>query len=125
MLKFFKCKHCGNIAIKAVDSGVGLVCCGEPMEELIANTEDAATEKHLPVVTKSEGAIHVEVGEVEHPMTEEHHISFIAIEKPCGYYMQPLDPGKPAHATFSCKNPDKVKNVYEYCNLHGLWKTTL
>ena len=35
-IKLYKCAHCGNIAIKVVDSGVPLVCCGEPMEELVA-----------------------------------------------------------------------------------------
>ena len=32
------------------DAGVKPVCCGEPMTELVANTTDAATEKHVPVV---------------------------------------------------------------------------
>ncbi|MEF9841766.1 MAG: desulfoferrodoxin, partial [Raoultibacter sp.] len=50
-LQFFKCLHCGNIAVKPFDAGVPLVCCGDKMEELIANTVDAAVEKHVPVVT--------------------------------------------------------------------------
>lgn len=49
-LKFYKCMHCGNIAIKPFDAGVPLVCCGEKMTELTANTTDAAVEKHVPVV---------------------------------------------------------------------------
>ena len=47
-LKFYKCMHCGNIAIKPFDAGVPLVCCGEKMTELTANTTDAAVEKHVP-----------------------------------------------------------------------------
>ena len=46
-LKFYKCMHCGNIAIKPFDAGVPLVCCGEKMTELTANTTDAAVEKHV------------------------------------------------------------------------------
>ena len=67
--KFYKCRHCGNVAMKVVDSGVQLVCCGEPMEELVPNTVDAAGEKHLPVVTNVDDCrLHVKVGSVEHPM---------------------------------------------------------
>ena len=35
--KFFKCRHCGNVIHKVVDSKVMVVCCGEVMEELIPN----------------------------------------------------------------------------------------
>ena len=68
-LKFYKCMHCGNIAIKPFDSGVPLVCCGEQMTELTANTTDAAVEKHVPVVRVDGANVHVEVGSTLHPMT--------------------------------------------------------
>ena len=51
-VKFFKCKHCGNVIVKFVDSGVPVVCCGEKMEELKANTVEASVEKHLPALTR-------------------------------------------------------------------------
>ena len=44
----YRCKHCGNIIIKLVDSSVPVVCCGEKMEELIPASVDAAVEKHVP-----------------------------------------------------------------------------
>lgn len=119
-MKFFKCNKCGRVAIELVSGAGKMVCCGEEMEELKANSTDAAVEKHVPVVTKTDTGIEVTVGEAEHPMTEEHQIDAIIIDKGCGYYVKPLDPGKPAHAIFDC-NPDKVKAVYAYCNLHGLW----
>ena len=60
--KFYRCRHCGNVIIKFVDSGVPVVCCGEQMEELIPNTVDASNEKHVPVVKMAEnGRIKVEV----------------------------------------------------------------
>ncbi len=121
MVKFYKCNKCGNVVIKGVDSGVALSCCGEEMTELVPNTEDAATEKHVPVLSTREGAVHVEVSSVEHPMTEEHSIKFIVIDKGCSYFFKPLDPGKKAEADFSCNHPDKIKGAYAYCNLHGLW----
>ena len=51
MTKFYKCNRCGNVAIKVVDSGVPMVCCGEKMELLEPNVVDASGEKHMPVVS--------------------------------------------------------------------------
>ena len=49
--KFYICKHCGNIIAKVKDAGVPVICCGEPMSEIIPGTTDAAVEKHVPVWT--------------------------------------------------------------------------
>ena len=43
-LKFFVCTHCGNLAGMVYSSGVPMICCGEPMKELVPNTVDAAGE---------------------------------------------------------------------------------
>ena len=80
-VKFYKCAHCGNIVMKVVDKKVPVMCCGAKMEELVPNTEDAAGEKHVPVITKIDDCrVKVEVGSVAHPMLPEHHISFIYVE---------------------------------------------
>ena len=121
--KFYKCNHCGNVIIKAVDSGVPVVCCGEKMVELTANTVDASLEKHVPVVTRLDDCrIKVEVGSVAHPMTEEHHIAFIYVETENGGMRISLK-DKPEAVFCTCN--DIPIAVYEYCNLHGLWKTEL
>ena len=120
---FFKCNLCGNVIVKAVDSGVPVVCCGEKMVELTANTVEASVEKHLPVVTKIDDChIKVEVGSVAHPMTPEHHIAFIYVETEKGGMK--IDLSEKPEAVF-CTCADKPVAVYEYCNLHGLWKTEL
>ena len=49
--KFYICRHCGNIIGMIKNSGVPVVCCGEKMQELVANSVDAAVEKHVPVAT--------------------------------------------------------------------------
>ena len=49
-MKFYRCEHCGNIIIKLHDSGVPVVCCGQPMTEMVPGTVDASLEKHVPVV---------------------------------------------------------------------------
>ncbi|MDD7552460.1 MAG: desulfoferrodoxin family protein [Candidatus Cryptobacteroides sp.] len=117
--KFYKCRHCGNVAIKVVDSTVPLVCCGEKMEELKVNTVEVGAEKHLPVIEKmDECTLRVKVGSTEHPMTPEHHISAICLETEDGIQIAyPKD--KPV-VEFQTQSP--VKAVYAYCNLHGLWK---
>ena len=43
-MKFYKCMHCGNVAVKVHDAGVPLVCCGEKMKELIAGESDGAAD---------------------------------------------------------------------------------
>ena len=121
--KFYKCRHCGNVIVKLVNSGVPVVCCGEKMEELVAGVTDGAVEKHLPVVTRLEGnLLKVEVGSVAHPMSPEHHISFIYLETENGGQFVELK-DKP-EAVFNIAG-DRPVAVYEYCNLHGLWKTVL
>jgi len=122
--KFFRCKHCGNLLGLIDNKGVPLVCCGEKMEELIPNTVDAAVEKHLPVVTVDGNIISVEVGSVPHPMTEEHHIEFIYVQTKNGGQRKCLKIDSPAKASFAFVDDEPIE-VFEYCNLHGLWKVNI
>ncbi len=124
-IEFYRCEHCGNIAVKVVDSGVPLFCCGEAMGKLEAGVVDAAKEKHVPAVTVEGGVVSVCVGEVEHPMTPEHYIQLICLVSEQGYQLAPLaSDGKP-EARFALVEGDKPLAVYEYCNLHGLWVAEL
>lgn len=123
--KFYRCRICGNIIIKVVDGGATPVCCGEEMKELQPNVTDGAGEKHLPVIEKIEDCkIRVKVGSEPHPMMDEHHIVFIYVETFHGGILKYLKTDAPAEATFCVKKEDVVA-VYEYCNIHGLWKTTV
>ena len=122
-VKFFKCNHCGNVIVKAVDGGVVPFCCGEKMTELTANTVEASQEKHLPVVEKIDNCKYrIKVGSVEHPMTPEHYIQWIDIQTTGGIQRVQLTPSDKPEATFTINDGDSVVAVYEYCNLHGLWK---
>lgn len=121
--KFYICKHCGNMIGMIKSSGVNVVCCGDPMTELKPNTVEASQEKHLPVVTVEGNIVKVKVGSVEHPMTEEHHISWIYLETEQGGQRKKLAVGSKPEAEFALAGGDKVVGVYEYCNLHGLWLT--
>lgn len=124
--KFFICKHCGNIIEKVKDSGVPVVCCGEAMAELVANTSDGAQEKHVPVVTVDGNKVEVTVGSVTHPMTDEHYIAWIYLEtNHGGLHRKCLDSSDAPKATFFLSEGEKAVAAYEYCNLHGLWKAEL
>ncbi|MBR4844179.1 MAG: desulfoferrodoxin [Alistipes sp.] len=121
--KFYKCEMCGNVVVKLVDSKVPLMCCGKKMEELVPNTVDASNEKHVPVVTYLDNnSIKVQVGSVAHPMEAEHHIAFIYVETDKGGIKVDLS-DKPE--AIIALGDAKAVAVYEYCNLHGLWKTEL
>ena len=120
--KFYICEHCGNLIGMINDAGVPMVCCGEKMVELVPNTTDAATEKHVPDVKVEGNKVMVTVGSVEHPMVTEHFIEWILVESKEGIQVKWLKAGqKPTH-TFVLAEGDELVAVYEYCNLHGLWK---
>ncbi|HCT64129.1 MAG TPA: desulfoferrodoxin [Lachnospiraceae bacterium] len=122
--KFFVCKHCGNLIGMIENSGVPIVCCGEKMTELVANTVDASLEKHTPVVNVNGDKVEVTVGSVEHPMLDEHFIKWIYLETKKGGQRKSLKPGEAPKATFAVADDEPVA-VYAYCNLHGLWKTVI
>ena len=120
-MKFYICEHCGNIITRLVDKGVPVVCCGEPMKELVPGATDGAHEKHVPAVTIEGSTVTVQIGEVEHPMLDAHYIQFIALETAQGSQIRYLKPGDKPAAQFVLAEGDKAIAVYEYCNLHGLW----
>ena len=120
-VKFYRCEHCGNIVVKVVDSGVPLVCCGEPMVELVADSTDAALEKHVPDVHIEGNHVHVNIGSIDHPMTPEHYIQFICLVKDAGYEIHPLQDDMAPRTDFYLGEGEKPLAVYEFCNIHGLW----
>ncbi len=123
-MKSYICNHCGNVVWKIKDAGVPVMCCGKPMEELVANTVEASVEKHLPVVEVDGDIVRVAVGSVEHPMVDVHFIEWIYVETEKGGQYRKLNPGEAPVVEFNVAG-DKAVTVYAYCNLHGLWKTEI
>ena len=120
-LEIYKCEICGNL-VEVLFPGAGaLSCCGQAMTLQVANKVDAATEKHLPVVKDLGDKIEVSVGSVPHPMEEKHYIVFIEVLTDKKVLRKELKPGEEPKAIFKV-SMDKVKEVREYCNIHGLWK---
>ena len=123
-MKVYKCNQCGNVVSMISASGVPVMCCGKKMEEMVPNTVDASTEKHVPVVEVTANKVEVVIGEVQHPMAEEHYIEWIALETEQGIQLKKLNPGEEPTAIFRL-NGEKATAAYAYCNLHGLWKTEI
>ena len=122
-MKFYRCKQCGKIVALVKEVKVPTFCCGEPMQELVPNTEDGAYEKHIPVVSVENGVATVQVGEVTHPMLDAHYIEWIMIKTNFGNQRKVLKPGEKPFAKFALWEGEEVLRALEYCNLHGLYST--
>ncbi|MDO5328887.1 MAG: desulfoferrodoxin family protein [Coriobacteriia bacterium] len=121
-MKFFKCAKCGQIVAMVKETGVPIICCGQPMDEIVANTVDAAVEKHVPVYRVEGNKVVVNIGEADHPMLDEHYIEWVAIQTKLGGQRKTLAPGDKPNCCFRLCDNDELVAVYCYCNLHGLWK---
>lgn len=114
------CRECGNMVEVLRGDGGDLACCGQPMTLLEENTVDAAREKHVPIIEKTDVGYRVSVGSVLHPMEEKHYIEWVELVANGQVYRRYLQPGDAPVAEF----PVMVGQVSarEHCNLHGLWK---
>lgn len=94
---------------------------GAKIQELVSRSVEAATEKHIPVVSVNGNKVNVVVGEAEHPMTAEHFIEWILLKTKQGSQLKKLQVGERPAAEFVLSEGDEVVEAYAYCNLHGLW----
>lgn len=118
-VNYYKCPICGNI-IEVVNGDINRVkCCNKELDLLVANTTDGALEKHVPVYEIDNNEIIIKVGEVIHPMEEKHYIMWISLVTDDKVIRVDLKPGDEPIVRLPY-----IKNaiIYEYCNLHGLWK---
>ncbi len=121
--EIYKCNICGNI-VEVVHEGAGqLVCCGESMALLDEKTEDAGSEKHVPLLEKISGGIRVKVGSVEHPMEDAHFIEWIEVVCNGVACRKFLKAGDAPEADFECGAEVGDVVAREYCSVHGLWKS--
>ncbi|MGB3341661.1 MAG: desulfoferrodoxin [bacterium] len=119
--QIFKCEICGNI-IEILHSGAGqLVCCDQPMKSVVENSEDAAEEKHVPVIERSPEGILVKIGSTPHPMEEKHYIEWVQVIADKESYRKFLSPGNEPEALFRIEADNVIARAY--CNIHGLWKS--
>ena len=117
-IHFYRCESCGIIAYAFGEQAL------PGLKELVPNTVDASGEKHIPVVKVEGDKLVARIGSVDHPMLPEHFIQWVFVETDKGIHRLDLQPGEAPEAVFSIPG-EKPVAVYEYCNLHGLWKTSL
>ena len=121
LFEIYKFEICGNITKIYHEAAGSLSCCGKEMVLQVENTTDAAVEKHVPVITKTEDGFEVKVGETLHPMTADHYIEWIELTvDDCWVTTAFLKPGDEPRITFKACNGKKVE-AKAYCNLHGYW----
>lgn len=123
-LNLYYCETCKNL-VEVLNNNptLKLQCCGKDMKKIEPNTTDAATEKHVPVINIEDNSLFIQVGEVMHPMSEEHYISCIYVVDDLGNYEKiTLTPSDNPEISVEINENAKKINVYSYCNLHGLWK---
>lgn len=118
-MKIYHCESCDKILLNLGEQNGTL-----NKTELVPGSVDAAQEKHVPAVEVKENTVLVKIGEVTHPMLPEHHIEWILLETKKGFQIKYLAPGEAPEAKFEVVEDEPVA-VYEYCNLHGLWKKEL
>ncbi len=89
-------------------------------------TQGPGQEKHVPLIEIKDNGVLVKVGEVEHPMLEEHYIQWVELQVDNDKYKKHLNPGQKPQAFFEVSLPDKAKIVVRsFCTIHGIWKAEL
>lgn len=119
---FYRCEKCGNMVALLKEGGGTMTCCHQEMTKLKPNTSDGATEKHVPDIKVEDGKIKVQIGSTLHPSTPEHYIEWIALVTDDKLQLTYLLPGNDPRAEFDAVESGEI---YEYCNLHGLWKAEI
>ena len=119
-MTFYKCNVCGKV-VEVIKDGEGtLVCCNQEMEKLTEKYEEG--NKHVPVIIRTNDTYIVKVGNVPHPMEENHYISMIELEVDGVKHRKTLKPGDKPEARFNVPEGKIVKAI-EYCTIHGLWRS--
>lgn len=121
--QIYKCDICGNV-VEVTTSGKGtLVCCNQNMTLLESKSKEEGVEKHLPSILKTDTGIRVQIGDVEHPMIENHYIEWIECIVDGNTYRKYLNPGDQPVVEFNISG-DNI-SVRAYCNIHGLWEINI
>ena len=111
--RFYVCPVCGNV-IQATGEAV-VSCCGITLPPLEPEAPDADHQLRAEAV-EDEYFI-----SLDHPMTKDHYISFLAAVSDQGIQLVKLYPEGNAEALFKTS---RVQQLYAYCNRHGLFRVS-
>ena len=124
-LDLYRCNICNNI-IEVLNAGEGeLVCCGSPMEHILAdkNENENLNDKHVPVIEKVIDGYKIRIGSNIHPVIIEHHIQFIQAiskdEKHVKTKFLTIDDLPELNIKCKCESSLWARAL---CNIHGLFK---
>lgn len=120
-IQFYRCPICRSVLELVYDGHHSLNCCSQTMELLKAQETGDAIEYHLPILKHRDGMLYVNVGAKPHPQSEDHHIQFIVLVTKQTVRRSDLRSTSAATAVFSDKDHG---DVYAYCTIHGLYKTS-
>lgn len=121
--KYLRCSICGQLVEVVNDTKAPIICCGEPMEEIVAHTnEQNLNEKHIPQFKIKDKHVDVKIGSIPHPSTTDHFIEWITLETSKGSHTKQLKPGDAPEVVFVLADGELVQAIYAYCNIHSLWK---
>ena len=109
--KFYVCPVCGNV-IRSTGEAV-VSCCGITLPPL---DPEPADDDHTIRIEIVEDEYYVTVN---HPMTKDHYISFLAAVSDHGVQFVKLYPEGNAEARFKI---NRIRKLYAYCNRHGLFQ---
>lgn len=108
--KFYVCPVCGNVIHSMGDGVIG--CHGLQLSPLTAEPSD---EQHMIFVERSDDEYYVRI---DHAMTKDHFISFVAAAGVDEIQMVKLYPEGKSEARFKIRG---VKKIFFYCNHDGLF----
>ena len=110
---WYVCPVCGNV-IQATGEAV-VSCCGITLPPLEPEAPDADHRLRAEAV---EDEYYISL---DHPMTKDHYISFLAAVSDQGIQLVKLYPEGNAEARFKTS---RVQQLYAYCNRHGLFRVS-
>ncbi|MDR0912450.1 MAG: desulfoferrodoxin [Methanobrevibacter sp.] len=122
--ELYRCRVCKNIVEVVMESDGILVCHDQPMELLEARQLPEGGVKHIPIIERDGNKVTVKIGEVTHPMEEEHYIELIELFADNKVYKKILKPGDEPVATFEIEESITDLKAREYCTVHGLWPSS-
>ena len=114
-LKFYICPICGNVIWSTGDAVIS--CCGVVLPPLEAEMPD--DEEHELNIEDVEDEYYVTC---DHSMTKTHYISFFAAVKDNCVEIVKQYPESDAECRLK---KSRTKDIYYYCNKHGLYRTTI
>ena len=108
--KFYVCPICGNVIHSMGEAAIH--CHGIQLMPLEAEPTD---ERHMVFIERVEDEYYVRI---DHSMTKEHYISFVAAASSDDMQMVKLYPEWSAEARFKIRG---VRRIFFYCNRDGLF----